>query len=142
MSDFKDVSIGDEKYRVGRMTALVGSGIMVRLMPVIIPQIKDDKLDVAGIIRMLPEIPFEDFQRYQIEAMKVSYTLVADAPIPVMMVNGKWANKKLEMDPVSVTALTAHALVFNLSPFFLDGGLQKIMQSFQDLNSNPSNSQA
>lgn len=142
MSDFKDVTIGDEKFRVGRMTAMVGSSIMVKLLPLIIPYLDEIKgLEIASIIKMLPSIPTEDFTRYQIESMKVSYTVVEGAPVPIMMVNGKWANKRLEYDPIKVTALTAHALVFNLSPFFINGGLKTIMESVMGTDSNQSDSQ-
>lgn len=124
----KDVEIEGKRYRVGRVTAIVGSAMVAQILPKIIPYMEDG-LNIAVIFKMLPTISAAELGSIQNDCLLVCSRYEENNPVPVMLRPGVWGVKELEYDAVTVMALTVHALVFNLAPFFTGGGLQTILQS-------------
>jgi hypothetical protein len=92
----KDVEIQGKKYRVGRVTALVGNWISIK-------------------ISSCSEQEFMKIQQYLL-AVCSEYN-GAEVPMPVMMTDGRWANKDLEYDLPAVGLLFQESLDFNIRPF-------------------------
>lgn len=130
METTKDVEIDGKRYRISRFTAKVGSSIAAQLMPKIMQCIDGQNLDVATIVKMLPTISESELSGIQDHCFTVCARYEENGAVtPVVLRPGVWGIKELEYDVVVVMALTINALIFNLSPFFVGGGLQIIIQS-------------
>jgi hypothetical protein len=143
----KDVEIGGARYQVGRFSARDGSWVLMKLLPLITTALsatkpENDEAAIAFFARVIGQIGQTDeetFRKIQEHALAVCRRLENGVPMPVFLRPNTWAVKELEYDLVTVLALTANALVFNLSPFFSDGGLKQLFESIPGLNSpNPS----
>jgi hypothetical protein len=142
MPSSKDVELKGVKYRIGQMDAMTGGKILSLVLPKLIPYLDEKQgLNPAAIIQMLPSLGSDSLNEIQRDSMKVCSIYKGEGIVPIMMVDGRWANKEMEFDAVTVLALTCHAVIFNLAPFFSDGGLQMIMQSIMGTVTNQSPSQ-
>jgi hypothetical protein len=121
----KDVELDGKRYRIARMTATVGSGIVTQLLPKIVPFLDGGgSLDIATVIKMLPTISASELAAIQAHCLAVcSHYEENGALMPAKGI------KELEYDIPVVLALTVQALIFNLAPFFTGGGLAMILQS-------------
>jgi hypothetical protein len=55
-----------------------------------------------------------------------------DVPMPIMLQKSKWLIPDLEYDTITVIALCANILNFNISSFFNEGALNKLVGSMKD----------
>jgi hypothetical protein len=94
----KDVEVGGKKYRVGRVAADVGTWIAMRI----------GSADESSFLKM---------QRHLLSACS-SYN-EAGAPMPILMADGRWADKDLEFDTATVAQLFTASFEFNIQPFML-----------------------
>jgi hypothetical protein len=130
----KDVEFDGKNYRISRMTAKTGSGILGQLLPKLIPFLDGNGLSTVAIINMLPTIEEDVYSRIQDNCLAVTSKYEENGAVtPVFLKPNIWAVKELEYDGPAVLALMTHALIFNLAPFFVGGGLQKILASVADL---------
>ena len=146
----RDVVVGGNRYQISRMNAAVGSWLLFKLIdsmrklfsnntveaatPEPVVELDNEKKSQAAnalIQGMLMTLDRDLFEQVQREALTVvaQYTAVGDQEVilPVLMKNGSFAVPALKNDIASVVALTSNSLYFNLSPFFLTGGLQNIL---------------
>jgi hypothetical protein len=147
--DGKDVVIGSSRYQISRMNASVGSWLLFKLIdslrkimegaeqngaqPEQEQSLHDKETAANALIQgMLMTLDRELFEQVQREALRVvgQYTAVGEKEIvlPVLMANGTFAIPSLRNDIATVVTLTSSALYFNLSPFFLEDGLQGMFQ--------------
>lgn len=132
----KDVPIGDKRYRIGRVTAIVGSAMVAQILPKLVPHMTDG-FNLATVFKMLPSISAEELASLQNQSLLVCSRYEENGAVtPILLRPGTWGIKELEYDAVTVLTLSVHALVFNLTPFFTGGGLQTLIQSV--LGSNQS----
>jgi len=125
----KDITIGDTQFRIGRFTAINGSFIVAQLLPKLVTCITENGLYIPAVFSILPTIPKETLAEIQGYCLAVSERYSKEHnPIPLWM-NGRIVDKELEHDTMTVFALTVQVIVFNLSDFFSDGGLQKLLGS-------------
>jgi hypothetical protein len=57
-----------------------------------------------------------------------------EAPLPIIARPGVFAIAELEYDLITIFTLTAQALIYNIAPFFEEGGLTSILENFPGLN--------
>lgn len=143
MEMYKDVEIGGVKYQIGRMTARTGSWIAAQIISKVLPSVIESQMPLEGLPSSRSEMSEIEFQNIQDHCLNVckKYELIGstEAAVPVMARFGVFAVKDLEYDLLTVLALTIHALLFNISPFFEGDGLKSIMATFQGLSLfNPS----
>lgn len=149
VSDTKDVVVNEKRYQISRLNADVGSWLIFQLIDslrkvfasnnepeavanVSEPDEKQKELAAQALINgMLMTLDRGLFKEVQREALKVcgQYTAIGEKEVvlPVLMANGTFAIPDLKNDIPSVISLTSHSLYFNLSPFFLGGGLNNLL---------------
>jgi hypothetical protein len=93
----KDVEIGGKRYRIGRVTASVGTWISLRLGTANEEQFTRMQQHLLGICSVYNE---------------------AGTLSPILMADGRWAEKDLEYDTATVAQLFIKALDFNVGSFF------------------------
>jgi hypothetical protein len=113
----KDEEIGGKKYRIGRVSAKIGTWIALKL-------------------RSASE---SDFQSMQEHLLKVCSVYNTAGLSPILMADGSWAEKDLEFDTATATKLFLTALDFNVGSFFADAASEgKSAQSAATSQSTPS----
>lgn len=140
---FTDVEINGVKYQVGRFKARTGSWIVAQILTKMLPSFieralaKEAGAQLASGRALLSE---EEFENIQGHALAVCRRYEGGIPMPVFVPPNTWAIKELEYDLMTVMALTAHALVFNVTPFFAEGGLSQLLGLLPGLGLNSSTS--
>jgi len=141
----KEVQILGRRWKIGKFTALVGSYVCLKIFSrishiaigVASGELKDPAQITAILTNQLGDIPKQEFMDIQKECLAVCSEFQniggVDAPIPVMTQDGRFGVANLEDDMLTVIALVAHVLVFNLSPFFDEKILKGVIESFPDL---------
>src|ERR1700746_985624 len=99
MEMFKDVTIGEHKYRIGRFTARVGSWLLAQ--------------SAKG--SNMSEQEFANVQDHCL-AVCSRYEPTSGVPMPVMA-KGVFTIKELEYDMATVTKLQGQAMSFNFDSF-------------------------
>jgi len=135
----KEITLNGSVYQINRMTASNGSWILAQVITKMLPVAMETGFSSSGM--QLPsnrsQLNEQEFQNIQHHCLRVCsrYEPQGDTRVaqPILFADGRFAFKDLEYDLVTVTALTVHALVFNLSPFFDAGALKPIMESFRGL---------
>jgi hypothetical protein len=146
----KELVVNESRYQISRMDAAVGSWLLFKLMDALrklfaaqnsepdttqgqeeTNLVKREAATHALIQGMLMTLDREVFEQVQREALRVvgQFAMVGEKEVvlPVLMANGTFASMKLKNDISTVVILMSRSLYFNLSPFFLRGGLDTIM---------------
>lgn len=132
----KDATIKKRDYQIGKLDALVGSYIAVTIATKFLPVIMNEgSMGLGELPKGRTEISEAEFRTIQKHCLMVCkrYEGESRAPMSVMTTDGRFALPDLEKDIVTVLGLTFHALVFNVTPFFEEGGLNSLMSLAQDL---------
>lgn len=152
----KEVVVGGSRYQITRMNAAVGSWLLFKLIdslrklfaqnsteqdtspPIVEEDVSRREAATRALIQgMLMTLDRDLFEQVQREALRVvgQYAMVGEKEVvlPILMGNGNFAVPELKSDIVAVVALTSHSLYYNLSPFFLAGGLDNVL-SLQSAN--------
>lgn len=152
MESTKEVVIGNSRYQIARVTSEDGSWLLAQTLASMRKVMKAEGVDdqeepkpaieltpeqqrknteemVSAMVQsMLMEVDRELFARIQRYALGVcgEFTAVGENEIvlPVTMATGRIAIPKLKNDISCIFNLTNASLVFNLLPFFLDGGFR------------------
>lgn len=125
-----DVEIGGTKFQIGQFKARDGSWILAQILTKMLPAIvekafvKEAGAKLASNRAVLTE---EEFSSIQGHALNVCRRYENNIPMPVMLNPTTFAIKEIEYDLTTVIALTIQALVFNIKPFFEEGGLSQVM---------------
>ena len=134
----KDVEISGQRYQIGKMSARSGSWIVVQLITKLMPMGIENQLGIEGLSSGRSEMSEAEFLNIQDHCLDVCrrYEMVAgqEVAMPIMARPGVFAFKELESNLLTILALTVHALLFNVTPFFEGDGLKSVMASFKDLN--------
>jgi hypothetical protein len=146
MEAYREIEIKEQRFRIGRMTAMVGARILNTLTLATLKQqseakpnvnteaaqsefndsTAEEKADSTVEIMWLaggPSLSEEKYSQIQTQCLQLC-SMYPDsngaAPVPILMSNGRWAVKELETDISTVNQLIQEALKFNLSPFFTE----------------------
>jgi hypothetical protein len=147
----KEVVIGEHRYQISRMDAMHGSWIAMQMLTRVFPMNLEDIVRRAAEnegMGQMPSLPAnrstlseEEFRNVQLHCLRVCsrFEMVGanDVAMPIVMPNGVWAIKDLQTDVLTVLALTAQSLVFNISPFFEEGALNPVLESLSELIPRP-----
>ena len=137
----KELTINEASYQIVKMPAQTGSWLLMLLMGKLMEVMSEesktatskpeepakeanaDEAASAAISFMLMNLDEETFAKVQQKALSVCFKMVNDAPMPVIMRDGRFAIKELEYDIEGVLQLTSQSIRLNLSPFFAKGKL-------------------
>jgi len=132
---FKEVDVGERKFRIGRLDALTGSYITTLVLMQMLPFGDAQVTGGSGKNRSLMDK--ETFMDVQRECLKVVSELKSVggnvAPLPVMLYDGRWGVEGLEEDTMTVLTLTIHTLIFNIADFFQGDALNNLIKPISDL---------
>lgn len=141
----KEVTVSERHYQVRKMTPQTGSLIYGKLIGVSIKFVRDEKLQqqaadsqlaptdlneqAAGAVEMLWKVApsvLEDkaCRDIQNDALRVCFYYPSEATgvaAPVLMADGRFADKALEDDGPAMAELIEEAVKFSVAPFFLKG---------------------
>jgi hypothetical protein len=139
----KDVTIGESRYQIGRMTARVGSWIAMQIGTKLFPIMFESQINIEGLPSGRSEMSETEFRNIQDHCLSVcrKYRVVgqSEVALPIMKSANVFAAPELEFDVVTISALTVHALVFNIAPFLQGDELKSVLASFKDIRLlNPS----
>lgn len=138
---FKDIVIGDRRYRIKKMDALPASRIHNWILSgasKLAQESKDNQAEpeskltpeqkaeglVVGVWIMASTLFSEELcEKTQIHCLQCCQQFPLESteapPTPVMMSDGRWVTQDLKTDSVTVNKLVLETLKFNISPFFL-----------------------
>lgn len=157
MIDSKVVEIQGRKFRIAKFDAMTGSFMLMKVMNILAPvakgldfgkltefkdtsnitefedisNIKDSVMkhfDVSQIIMDLTSLSEQDFRYIQERCLKVCSEVLPAGDAPVLLNNGEFGVVDLKTDTMTVLALTAHALIFNVSSFFAGSPLSSMFK--------------
>lgn len=135
IENYQDVEIMGRKFRIKKFDARTGSYMLLKIMGLVTPlfrkvdfdKLKDVKdvndvnigaIDILGLVTELASLPEKEFNYIQEKCLRVCSELLAAGPTPVLNENGSFGVLGLEDDTMTVIALTAHTLIFNVKGFF------------------------
>ena len=148
VEDTEDVVVNGNRYQISRMNAAVGSWLLFKLIDSLRKLFSDNSVEQtpgtaiqetddthkaqaahALVQAMLMTLDRNLFEQVQKEALKVvgQYAAVGEQEVVLPVVTANGLIPVLRNDIAGVVALTSHALYFNLSPFFLTGGLSTVL---------------
>lgn len=130
---YKYITLNERKFVIGRFDALTGSYIATKLMASALPGGMDSKLEGMNLPKGRSFMSREEFQELQIECLKVCYEDLKAGKAPVIGANGSWGISDVEDDLILVMSLTIHALIHNISGFFVGNALQELIESFKGM---------
>jgi hypothetical protein len=155
LQPIKTTTINGKSYQISKIQSDTGSWLLFKLMDALrkimkaeggdepepalepIVELTEDQKKAAAeaaasaaiqvMLMNLDRDLFGTVQRYALEVCG-EFTAVGseEVVIPVLKADGKFANYNLSTDISTVAALTSQSLYANLSPFFLNGGMNSI----------------
>jgi hypothetical protein len=130
--NYKDIEIKGRKFRIQKFDARTGSYMVVKLMGIIGPMVKN--IDVKAVMKAkkvedvdvnlteafsgISGLSEEDFSYVQDRCLGVCYEMLPAGLAAVLMPDGSYGVTGIDTDVTTVMALTVHALIFNVSGFF------------------------
>ncbi|MEK8128662.1 phage tail assembly chaperone [Paenibacillus filicis] len=150
---YKDVPINGRNFRIKKFDARTGSFMLLKVTGLLAPLFKNldiakiinateekedgeeafnvtdiiSKFNISGIMAELGNLSEEDFDYVQEKSLRVCSELLPAGEAPVLRKNGTFGVEDLADDTITVMALTAHALIFNLKGFFSGSPLASLL---------------
>lgn len=143
----KVVKLNDRVWKIGKFDALTGGYIALKMssrlsslaVGIFAGQVKDPAVIAMSVATEIGAISKAEFLEVQSECLHVVKEIetVGDKQVdsPARLPDGRWGVKGLEDDALTVMALVAHVLVFNLTSFFDANALKTVKESFPDFKS-------
>jgi hypothetical protein len=142
---YKDIDLDNRRWRITRLPALAGNTLALKVLSrlgglvtgAIGGAFPTKEMLAMVLMQELGSFSTSEFMEIQVTALSVCSELKSiseghsEAPHPIRLSDGRWSDKELEEDGPLVLALTCHALVFNLAPFFDVNALKLIGESFK-----------
>lgn len=141
----KTVEVNGRKFQVEKFSAMTGSYVCIKILGrishvalgIMSGELKDPAVISGALFGELNSFSKAEFLELQQECLAVTKEVQniagVDAPIPVLLPDGKFGVADLEKDMMTVMALTVHVMVFNLTPFFDASILKGLLGDFPDL---------
>jgi hypothetical protein len=144
VENYNDVEINGRKFRIKKFNARTGSFMLIKITTLLGPlfknidlkkfkgvkEVSDVKLEgfnISGIMMELGNLSEADFNYIQEKSLQVCGEMLPSGFTPVLNENGSFGVIGLEDDTMTVLALTAHALIFNVKGVFQGSPLAGIL---------------
>ena len=136
---FKDVEIGNRKFRLNKFDALTGSYVIYTVLTQILPMGLGNQIEgLPDMTKGMSVMPKEQFVELQKDCLKACSEIIMTgntvAPIPVLMSDGRWGIDDLAQDTATVMMLTIQVLGYNVKSFFDENVLETFKDSIAQLN--------
>lgn len=142
--NFKDVEINGRTFRIRKFDARTGSFMLLKITGLLAPlfknldlsklkeakdasEVKLEALNIPGLMSELGNLSEKDFEYVQGKCLQVCSELLPAGPTPVLNSNGTFGVAGIEDDTMTVLALTAHTLIFNVKGFFSGSPLASLV---------------
>jgi len=89
--------------------------------------VKLDAFNISGIMTELGSLSEKDFNYVQDKCLQVCSEVLPAGMTPILNSNGSFGVLGLEEDTMTVLALTAHTLIFNVKGFFSASPLASLL---------------
>lgn len=150
--DHKIIAIGHRKFQVGKFDALTGSYVLTVVLRAIGPALSiiapngldspmdevKEAINPALLMQLIPKFDKAELSSLQRDCLCVCQEITnlngVDAPMAVMLPDGRWGVPGLENDAATIVILTIHTLIFNVAGFFAGNALSGLAESIKDLN--------
>jgi hypothetical protein len=143
VDNYKDVIINERTFRIKKFDALTGSFMLLKITGLLAPLFKNlnmaklkdvkevsevnlDAFNISGIMVEIGNLSEKDFNYVQEKCLRVSSEVLPAGLVPVLNENGAFGVTGIEEDTMTVLALTAHAIIFNVQGFFQGSPLQAL----------------
>ena len=148
----KIITIEETRFQIGRFLPDVGSFILGKLVGATLdsappnfqqpeppqdvpPPPPDELVRILFFSSSFRGMDFETHRFIQAKALSVCSRLElkngVECPMPIVSDSGQWAIPEIRDDGPLVVKLELESLIFNLSPFFANGGLNGIIRGSQ-----------
>jgi hypothetical protein len=149
----KTVEVNGRKFRIRKFSARDGSYIVLKVSALLAPlfegvnwkkistlknpeEVDLSQINITQAIGKLSGLKEEDFAYLQDKCLRVCDEQLPSGYVSVLAENGTFGVLGMDEDLLTVMALTAHALVYNLSGFFSGTGLGGLLSGL--LGTSPS----
>lgn len=139
----KIIELQGRKFEIRSFDAFTGSYIAFTLMEKMLPMGVEEQVTKAlqaegtDVSAMAPTnralMSKGEFIAFQRDCLSVVGEVLPARTAPILNLNGSWGVEDIADNTMLVLLLTIHALVFNISGFFTDGGLSELQSSLRDL---------
>ena len=140
----KTIILSGRKWRIGFFNPMTGNFIALKLLgkvgtiaaAVASGTVLDKTMLFMQISQELSNFNSGEFFELQAESLRVCSDIgpVDGDEIPptqALLSDGRWGVPELESDPITVMALTCHALTVNMLPFFEGSRLKEVIETFK-----------
>jgi len=152
--NYKDIEINGRTFRIKKFDARTGSFMLIKITGLLAPLFKNmdlaklkeakdisdvnlEALNITGVMSELGNLSENDFSYVQDKCLRVCGALLPAGYTPLLNGNGSFAVAELEEDTMTVLALTAHVLIFNVKGFFQGSPLASLVGGL--LTTSPQN---
>lgn len=129
----KHIELGGRKWIIGKFEARTGSYIAAKIMSSALPSGLEEQLNLPSLPKGRSFMSKAEFFELQNECLKICYEDLPAGKSPVMADNDAWGVANIEDDMVLVISLTIHALIHNISGFFVGSGLKDLLASLRGM---------
>lgn len=140
---FKDIEVGNRKFRIQKFDALTGSYIVYTVLTQVLPMglgKQIEGLEDSQANKNLPPMPKEQFMEIQKDCLKCCSEIRPEGnvvlPIQVMLPDGRWGVEDIKNDAPLAFMLTVQVLGYNVQSFFEENALEMFQKSFSQLTSS------
>ncbi|KPV60716.1 hypothetical protein QJ48_04085 [Paenibacillus sp. A3] len=144
IENYKNVEINGRTFRIKKFDALTGSFMLIKITGLLAPlfknldlrklkeakdasEVKLEALNIPGLLSELGNLSEKDFEYVQGKCLQVCSEVLPAGPTPVLNSNGTFGVTGIEDDTMTVLALTAHTLIFNVKGFFSGSPLASLV---------------
>lgn len=140
----KTIILNGRRWQIGLFNPMTGNFIALKILgkvgavaaAVAAGAVVDKSVLFIQISQELSNFSSSEFYEIQSEALRVcndigSATGDEIPPTQALLADGRWGVKELEQDPITVMALTCHALTVNMLPFFEGSRLKEVFETFK-----------
>lgn len=133
---YKDIEISGRNFRIHKMTPDIGGYVCLKVIGMITPifnsiNIKSSDIEnIGGILEkinltqtitsLILELKESDFRMIQSKCLESCSEVLPGNITPVRRSNGTWGAIGIESNAPLALALTMHAIVYNVSDFFVE----------------------
>jgi hypothetical protein len=135
---FKDIDVGDRKFRINKFDALTGSYVVYTILTQVLPMGIGKQIEGISETGNMPAMSKEKFIDLQKDCLRACSEIKPVGgqvvPVPILMADGRWGVEDLENDAPTVMILTIQVLGYNVQSFFEGNVLDTFKNSITQLN--------
>lgn len=130
----KTIELQGRTFEIRSFDAFTGSYIAFTLMQKMLPMGIEQQTELGDSLpTSRATMTKSEFMAFQRDCLSVVGEVLKGRTAPLLNANGSWGVPDIADNTMLVLLLTIHALAFNVSVFFAEGGLTELQASLKDL---------